>query len=271
MPRVAHGSSATPDQLREAHEALATSAAEVALGFAVAAPLDLKDFDFLFPRPPGRPGQPAAQVGRTPSRGSGARPDDARPRPEPPATATIPAVYTYFGQFVDHDITLETGSSPPPSCWSTRPGPAAARRRSATTLHNLRTATLDLDSVYGPPAPRDPANRGQDAARHGHPAQRDRQPSAAAARQGRRQRPAARAAQRRPRARPRGADRRPAQRREPHHRPAAPGLPEGAQRAGRPGPRPSTRPGGSCASTTSTSSSTTSCRGSPTRRSWTTS
>ena len=49
MPRVAHGSSATPDQLREAHEALATSAAEVALGFAVAAPVALENFDFLFP------------------------------------------------------------------------------------------------------------------------------------------------------------------------------------------------------------------------------
>ncbi|HSK37863.1 MAG TPA: hypothetical protein VLA80_14120, partial [Actinomycetota bacterium] len=49
MPRVAHGSSATPDQLREAHEALAERAGELALGFAVAAPLLLQDFDFLFP------------------------------------------------------------------------------------------------------------------------------------------------------------------------------------------------------------------------------
>jgi hypothetical protein len=38
MPRVAHGSSATPEQLRQAHEAMADRVAEVDLGFAVSAP-----------------------------------------------------------------------------------------------------------------------------------------------------------------------------------------------------------------------------------------
>jgi hypothetical protein len=64
MPRVAHGSSATPEQLRQAHEALADRAAEVDLG----------------------------------------------------PTVPAPAISTDFAQFVDHDITFETSSSPPPSC-----------------------------------------------------------------------------------------------------------------------------------------------------------
>src|SRR5678815_1069236 len=49
MPRIAHGSSATPEQLRQAHEAMANRAAEVDLGFAVSAPAVLQNFDFLFP------------------------------------------------------------------------------------------------------------------------------------------------------------------------------------------------------------------------------
>ena len=49
MPRLAHGATAPPEQLRQAHEDLAARAAEVVLGFAAAAPVALQDFDFLFP------------------------------------------------------------------------------------------------------------------------------------------------------------------------------------------------------------------------------
>jgi hypothetical protein len=48
----------------------------------------------------------------------------------------IPAGYTYFGQFVDHDITLDTTSS-------------LDVAQDATTITNMRTPALDLDSVYG--------------------------------------------------------------------------------------------------------------------------
>jgi hypothetical protein len=44
--------------------------------------------------------------------------------------------FTYFGQFLDHDLTLDT--SPPPT------GPV-----DPTTLVNRRTFAFDLDSVYG--------------------------------------------------------------------------------------------------------------------------
>jgi len=46
----------------------------------------------------------------------------------------VPAGYTYFGQFIDHDLTLDTTSS------FASPNAAAS---------NLRTPALDLDCIYG--------------------------------------------------------------------------------------------------------------------------
>ncbi len=48
----------------------------------------------------------------------------------------IPSGYTYFGQFVDHDITFDPASS-------------LDRQNDPDALHNFRTPRLDLDSVYG--------------------------------------------------------------------------------------------------------------------------
>jgi hypothetical protein len=50
--------------------------------------------------------------------------------------STIPAGYTYFGQFVDHDITLDVTSN-------------IDAAQDATTITNMRTPALDLDAVYG--------------------------------------------------------------------------------------------------------------------------
>ena len=48
----------------------------------------------------------------------------------------IPAGYTYLGQFIDHDITFDPGSS-------------LTKLNDPDALHNFRTPALDLDSVYG--------------------------------------------------------------------------------------------------------------------------
>lgn len=48
----------------------------------------------------------------------------------------IPAAYTYFGQFIDHDLTLDLVSS-------------FERDVDPPSLRNFRTAALELDSVYG--------------------------------------------------------------------------------------------------------------------------
>ena len=52
------------------------------------------------------------------------------------ANSIIPAGYTYFGQFVDHDITLDISS--------TIDAPV-----DAGTINNMRTPALELDSMYG--------------------------------------------------------------------------------------------------------------------------
>jgi len=48
----------------------------------------------------------------------------------------IPAGYTYFGQFVDHDITFD-------------PTPFATAERDTQALTDFRSPALDLDSLYG--------------------------------------------------------------------------------------------------------------------------
>jgi nucleoid-associated protein YgaU len=156
MPRVAHGASATPEQLHQAHAALASRAAEVDLGFAVAAPATLQDFDFLFPELQDDDAnllpRSAATVKRLKELG--------RTMVDPGAATgdgAVPAIYTYFGQFVDHDITFETSSFTTGRLLAPDLAPLPVARI-RDDLKNLRTASLELDSLYGPPAPRDPAN-----------------------------------------------------------------------------------------------------------------
>jgi hypothetical protein len=49
---------------------------------------------------------------------------------------TIPAGYTYFGQFVDHDLTLD-------------PSPFNTSERDPEALVDFRSPALDLDNIYG--------------------------------------------------------------------------------------------------------------------------
>lgn len=50
--------------------------------------------------------------------------------------STLPAGFTYLGQFVDHDITLDVSST-------------LDAATDATTINNMRSPALDLDSLYG--------------------------------------------------------------------------------------------------------------------------
>lgn len=50
--------------------------------------------------------------------------------------SSTPAGYTYFGQFIDHDITFD-------------PTPLGMRENDPNGLLNFRTPRLDLDNVYG--------------------------------------------------------------------------------------------------------------------------
>ncbi len=112
MPRLSHGKPVTLEDFQAARTALAESSADIALGFATARPVVTRDFGFLFPGlqndpdnllPESRATRDAlVELGRTMlDEGDDAGGGDSH----------IPAAYTYFGQFVDHDITLEAQSA----------------------------------------------------------------------------------------------------------------------------------------------------------------
>jgi hypothetical protein len=82
---------------------------------------------------------------------------------EPPAddrSSPIPPVYTYWGQFVDHDLTAATDNDKVISIRDT-PLPPLDPDQVRELLKNARNPALNLDSVYGDgpfaPPPADPA------------------------------------------------------------------------------------------------------------------
>jgi hypothetical protein len=66
----------------------------------------------------------------------GREPNISSHNPADAGVSTIPAGFTYFGQFVDHDITFDVSSS-------------LDAETDANTINNMRSPALDLDSVYG--------------------------------------------------------------------------------------------------------------------------
>ena len=164
MPRLPHGTVVRLDTVEVANAVLASNTPELARAFTTALQADLHAFGYLFPGlqndatnllPTSKQTRDAlVELGRTMR-------DPGPGQPNDPGDSHIPAAYTYFGQFVDHDITLEATSS---GTGQTAGGLAGlldpdlaplALEAITETLRNLRTGTLDLDSVYGPPAPRD--------------------------------------------------------------------------------------------------------------------
>ncbi len=65
--------------------------------------------------------------------------------------SSLPPIFTYFGQFVDHDITgvaPAVGSDPLPPIQDDALAPVA-RPSVLSKLQNMRTGQFDLDSLYG--------------------------------------------------------------------------------------------------------------------------
>jgi nucleoid-associated protein YgaU len=155
MPRVAHGASVTPEQLQRAQEAVANAAAGVAAGFTVAGPATLQNFDFLFPELQDDPAKLLKSERLTVRRLRELGRRMAEPGETDPGDSDVPAIYTYFGQFIDHDITFEQTSLDIDKllAGNLTPLPLATIR---DDLKNTRTASLELDSVYGGAARRDP-------------------------------------------------------------------------------------------------------------------
>src|SRR5215218_6714513 len=166
MPRLLHGEVVRVNTAEVAAAVLAVNNPEAAAAVAAALRDDLRNFDFLFPDLQNDPANLLPE----------ASPDtrDALVElgrtmldifdPNQPGDADIPAAYTYFGQFIDHDITLEAsstglgqGAGNLTDLFAREVAPLSVQTIREVLL-NLRTASLDLDNVYGPPAPRDATN-----------------------------------------------------------------------------------------------------------------
>jgi hypothetical protein len=76
----------------------------------------------------GQLGEMMGDTGREPNVGSH-NPSDA-------GVSIVPAGFTYFGQFVDHDITFDVSST-------------LDAETDAETINNMRSPALDLDALYG--------------------------------------------------------------------------------------------------------------------------
>lgn len=156
MPRLSHGTLVRLDAFEAAGAALATHNPAMRRAFAAAPGMDLQAFDYLFPQLQADDANllPVSPQTVEHLRNLGIAMGDPGDSPSDPGDSAIPAAYTYFGQFLDHDITLEGGSSPAVDLFRPDLAPLA-REVVPATIRNVRSATLDLDCVYGPPAPRD--------------------------------------------------------------------------------------------------------------------
>jgi hypothetical protein len=111
---------------------------------------DAQSFGYMFPGADGVPGNDAATVNALKALADAmveAQNDPAD------ADSSIPPVFTYFGQFIDHDITANTDrDAPQPNPISEMTGPVVPPLDRATVVSNimnLRNGSLRLDSLYG--------------------------------------------------------------------------------------------------------------------------
>ncbi|MDQ3131847.1 MAG: heme peroxidase family protein [Acidobacteriota bacterium] len=155
MPRIPHGAVVTLEQVNSAVGAATINNVSLNIPFSLSVMPNFKRFDFLFPKLQDNPNnllpespqtvEHLKQLGQT-MRDLSAAGDNL--------DSPIPAGYTYLGQFIDHDITFEvvSGDITPINDPNLAPLSVKTIRES---IVNSRTATLDLDSVYDTPAPRD--------------------------------------------------------------------------------------------------------------------
>ncbi len=73
-----------------------------------------------------------------------------------PKDSTIPAAYTYFGQFFDHDVTQELHSDRMIRSLNDPKLEPLSRAEIDAEIKNARTPTLDLDCIFGTMANGDP-------------------------------------------------------------------------------------------------------------------
>src|SRR5688500_18657413 len=107
MPRISHGAELTLDNLRQASASLESSIAATPEAFAAVLPVDLQDFDYLFPDLQNDSDNLLAVTATTRNDLVALGMALQETGDDPVGDSSIPAIFTYFGQFVDHDVTLE--------------------------------------------------------------------------------------------------------------------------------------------------------------------
>jgi hypothetical protein len=113
-------------------------------------------FDYLLPQLKTKPeahlpGDPTKVAGDLRALGA-AMTDDApggQTNPAVEVNSNIPAVYTYWGQFIDHDMTANTDRDSVTSDITRTPLTPVPPADVTAGLRNLRRPTFDLDNVYG--------------------------------------------------------------------------------------------------------------------------
>ena len=134
----------TLDEIRASRQGFAARMAALQGPSLTPGPIATEAYDFLLPKLQADPANLLCESRKT---------RDAlvllgRRMGEPSSTdarnSEIPAAYTYFGQFVDHDITLEAHSATLPDLVAEGLTPLTLADI-ATKLRNGRTSSLDLD------------------------------------------------------------------------------------------------------------------------------
>jgi Animal haem peroxidase len=75
--------------------------------------------------------------------------DSVKDIPDPEENILMPAGYTYFGQFIDHDLTFDNTSSLNPEDSKKSAQDIKDKKTTDRAPSNLRTPRFDLDSLYG--------------------------------------------------------------------------------------------------------------------------
>jgi hypothetical protein len=150
--RISHGVIPTLERLDHARTTVSDLNRDVDLPFSFAITSATSRFGYLFPDLQAAdallPESPEMHS-RLVNLGNSMREANFRTAPD----SSIPSAYTYFGQFVDHDITFEAKSGGLVKL-SDRDFRVLTPEEIRTKITNGRTPGLDLDNVYYQPAPR---------------------------------------------------------------------------------------------------------------------
>lgn len=152
MPRILHGAKITIEEASS--DAGGGKMRAMNVPFAMALVPDFRRFDYLFPQLQNDAANLLPESPQTVENLKRLGQSMLDNSPGDQQNSTVPAAYTYFGQFVDHDITFEVTSADLAGISDPNLAPlslADVRNK----IRNTRSATLDLDSVYEGQAQRD--------------------------------------------------------------------------------------------------------------------